>query len=349
MTKRTFIVLALILTASYAANAQILHYIPKAKEISTMADTVRISIIGDVMMHSRQLEFDHRGFLKHINHKLKSADFAIANMEFSLGGEPYSGYPAFSAPDSYAESLAKDSGVDVFLVANNHILDRGKRGMQRTLDIYDEMGIKHSGNEYPLMISRKGIKIALINFTYGTNMRDDGSSPKVHRFDKKEISEAITQARTAGADFVIALPHWGNEYQLTHSSTQEEWAKWLVEQGTDAIIGTHPHVVQDSTHIKGVPVIYSIGNAVSNMSAKNTRLGIMATLTFLRDSASGETRMLEPDLEFIWCSLPGMLTDNYSTIIIKEWATRRNEWLTPYDYDNMTATLKRVQSETGID
>ena len=349
MTKRTFIVLALLLTAYSAANAQILHYIPKAKEISTIPDTVRISIIGDVMMHSRQLEYDHRAFLRHINHKLKSADFAIANMEFSLGGEPYSGYPAFSAPDSYAFSMAEDSGIDVFLIANNHILDRGKRGMKRTLEVYDGMGIKHSGREYPLMISRKGINIALINFTYGTNMRDDGSEPKVRRFDKEEIRNAIQEAEAKGADFIIALPHWGNEYQLTHSSTQQEWAEWLVDQGTDAIVGTHPHVVQDSTHIKGVPVIYSLGNAVSNMSATNTRLGLIATLTFVRDSISGVTRMLEPQLDFTWCALPGMLSDNYSTILIKEWATRRNEWLTPYDYDNMTATLKRVQSATGID
>lgn len=349
MTKHALILLSFLLTAGLNARAQIVHHIPEPKPINNDPDTISLCIIGDVMMHSRQLEYDHTHFLKHIAHKLKESDFAIANMEFSLGGRPHSGYPQFSAPDSYAAYIAEDCGVDVFLIANNHILDRGKRGMRRTLHVYDSLGVKHSGAEYPLMLSRKGLKIALINFSYGSNMRDDGSEPRMRLFDKDEIRAAMDEARSQGADFILALPHWGNEYELSHSSTQEAWAEWLVENGADAIVGTHPHVVQDSTHIDGKPVIYSLGNAVSNMSARNTRLGLIATLRFVRDPLSGDSHMLEPELDFSWCTLPGMLFDNYGTILIKEWATRRNEWLTPSDYDNMAATLRRVQSATGID
>ena len=121
-----------------------------------------------------------------------------------------------------------------------------------------------------------------------------------------------------------------------------------MEQGCCAIVGSHPHVVQDSTHIKGVPVIYSVGNAVSNMSATNTRLELAVTLRFVRDQITGECKMLEPQLDFMWCTLPDRLTKSYATIFVDEWIDRSNDWLSPDDYDNMLTTLYRVKSETGI-
>ena len=116
----------------------------------------------------------------------------------------------------------------------------------------------------------------------------------------------------------------------------------------DYVVGTHPHVVQDTARIDGKPVIYSTGNAVSNMSAINTWLGMAVTLRFVHDLRSGEKKLLEPELTFTWCCLPGMLDDGYSTIIIKEWACRRDDWLTPSDFDNMVSTLGRVRAATGI-
>ena len=76
---------------------------PEARPIPDAPDTLEIMVIGDVMMHSKQLQHDHRTFLREIAPALRKADFAIANMEFPLAGEPYSGYPVFSTPDWYAE------------------------------------------------------------------------------------------------------------------------------------------------------------------------------------------------------------------------------------------------------
>ena len=153
-------------------------------------DTLTVCFMGDMMMHSPQLtnalrggqEYDFSSYFMHIKEKISEADIAVANMEFTLAGEPYSGYPCFSAPDSYAEYLA-DCGFDIFLAANNHILDKGSEGAARTLDIYrrleKEKGILITGiaedeqvrnSNYPLLIRRKGIQLALLNFTYGTNL-----------------------------------------------------------------------------------------------------------------------------------------------------------------------------------
>ena len=319
-------------------------------------DTVSLFFIGDVMMHARQLEYDFRTFLEPLRERISKADLAVANMEFTLAGKPYSGYPSFSAPDAYVDYLA-DLGTDVFLTANNHILDKGREGLERTIRVYRDMekvmmtGISESSEAdesgYPLMVAVKGTRIALVNFTYGTNVPNESIWPKVNYADTADIRKAIRRAKDAGAEFIIALPHWGVEYQLNHCPAQEKLAAWLADNGADAIIGAHPHVVQDTTHIGNVPVVYSMGNAVSNMSATNTRLELAVTVRIAR---KGKNRaiMLEPELEFLWCTLPGTLTSSYATIAVRDYIGKRNLWKDPSDYDNMLATLSRVLRSTGI-
>ena len=354
-------ILSVLAVTCLQARAQFSYEIPFPKPISCPDDTVKMMIIGDVMMHSRQLEYDHTTFLSGIEDSMKTADICVANMEFPLGGKPYTGYPVFSTPDWYADYVA-DCGADVFLTANNHILDKGSAGMKRTLDYYSAMksgrGVLYTGSGRdileekecnPLIVECKGIRIALVNFTYGTNSGTSQSWPRVMRMDEARLEDAMRRAEESDADFIIALPHWGSEYELNHNGSQQRWAEWLVENGADAVIGSHPHVVQDTTHIKGRPVIYSTGNAISNMSARNTRLELAVTLTFIRKFSDRSVRMTEPRIDFMWCTLPGMLTESYKTIYIKEWATRRSEWLNPSDYDNMIATLERVKAATGIE
>jgi len=349
--KSLAIILALFL-ASFQAPAQLLCPMPKARPLYSMSDTVSLYLIGDVMMHSKQLEHDCEYFLKYLAPHMQKATFCIANMEFPLAGEPYTGYPAFSTPDWYPEYVAK-CGADVFLLANNHVLDKGSAGLERTIRVYDKMadslGIRYTGiGKEPLLIHRRGISIALVNFSYGTNMAPERLVPDVLRMRESDVQACIGKAKAKGADFIVALPHWGAEYILQHGPTQAKWASWLVDQGCCAVVGSHPHVVQDTSHVKGVPVIYSMGNAVSNMSAINTRLELAVTLRFAIDHVTGEKKMLEPQLDWLWCTLPGMLTESYATIVIKEWATRRSEWLNPSDYDNMMETLERVKAATGI-
>lgn len=338
-------------------------------------DTVSVVIMGDMMMHRDQIanarigedSFDFSECFPKIERLIKGADIAVANMEFTLAGKPYTGYPCFSAPDSYAEAVA-ESGVDIFLTANNHILDKGRKGVRRTLGIYSKMEkdgrVRHTGSSvsakddslrFPLKVVSKGIRLALINFTYGTNRGIPEEYPKVHRIDTSEIASAIQRARESGADFIIALPHWGNEYVLRHSASQGRLASWLAGKGCDAIIGAHPHVLQDTTTlavpkgkgIKGMPVVYSLGNLISNMSAPNTQVGMMVTLRFTKDWL-GNKNMLEPLLTLTWCSRPGNLTRGYTTIPIKEYVGKRDLWLNPWDYDKMIASYERVKKETGI-
>lgn len=336
-------------------------------------DTVSICFLGDVMMHSKQIEnarkgsseYDFSTYFMLIEDKIREADLAVANMEFSLGGEPYSGYPVFSAPDPLAEHMA-ECGIDIFLAANNHIFDKGRAGAERTAEIYrhlgDRHGVKFTGlscdeeeesRTHPLMKSIRGIRIAFVNFTYATNGGRRNGWPKVNYMDdRKDISLAIKTAERNHADMIIALPHWGNEYELRHSRIQEDTAVWLASEGADLIIGTHPHVVQDTTTLKtdsaDVPVAYSLGNVVSNMSAKNTQLELMVTARIIRNT-KGETSLAPLELTFLWCSRPGGFNNGYTVIPVEEYLDKRDLWQNDWDYINMTETYRRVKETTGIE
>ncbi|MBE6216975.1 MAG: CapA family protein [Bacteroidales bacterium] len=328
-----------------------------------MTDTLSLCFLGDVMMHTTQIveaqsngRYDFSSYFELIEDRISSADLAIANMEFTLGGEPYTGYPCFSAPDSFADYLA-DVGFDVFLAANNHIFDRGSSGAARTLDIYrrsgEEKGILFTGlagNEKernantPLIILRKGIRIGLINMTYGTNLGRDESWPRTNYIGERDfLKEAFERARNKGADLVIALPHWGPEYVLRHSSAQEETASSLADYGADVIIGAHPHVVQDTSSIKGVLVAYSLGNAVSNMSAPNTQLELMATLKIVRHK-NGDIEVLPLELTWLWCSRPGGFRKSYTVIPVEEYIGSKETWMGTWEYEKMITTYERVKN-----
>ncbi len=329
-------------------------------------DTLTIRILGDIMMHTKQIEaakqadgsYDFNSYFRFIKNRIKEADIAIANMEFTLAGEPYSGYPCFSAPDGFETYLA-DCGFDVFLAANNHIFDKGTKGAVRTLEKYrrlsEEGRIRFTGiagdekemdGNTPLYIKVKGISLALLNFTYGTNAGLSSAWPKTnYESERTRLTEALGKALEA--DFVIALPHWGTEYVLRHSAKQRETAEWLVRNGADIIIGAHPHTVQDKETIEGVTVVYSLGNAVSNMSATNTQLELMATLKLVRKEDGG-IEALPLELEYLWCSRPGGYNDTYTVIPVKEFLDKKGYWKNQADYWKMVGTYERVSTETGI-
>lgn len=325
-------------------------------------DTVTICFMGDMMMHSAQLakarcddgSYDFGTYFKYIENIIGAADIAVANMEFTLAGEPFSGYPAFSAPDSYAEYLA-GCGFDVFLCANNHIFDKHSRGAGRTLEIYGKLerehGIRYTGlaadqedmeRNMPLILLSNGIRIGFINMTYGTNLGSDDIWPKTNYIGNTErLKQALEQAETE-ADLTIALPHWGNEYELLHSPGQEMTAEWLAECGADAIIGCHPHVIQDTASVAGVPVAYSLGNAVSNMSAADTQLELLLTMKVVRES-DGDIHILPFELTYLWCSRPGGFNSSYTVIPVEEFIGSRDSWTGAWEYDKMIATYERVK------
>ena len=333
---------------------------PSLSLLLAIVDTVSVLFLGDIMQHRQQLHsalipgsdtlqsasYDYSSYFRHIQPMIDAADFTVANMEFCLGGPPYTGYPSFSAPESLAEEAA-DAGVDLFLCANNHICDRGRRGLASSIDRYEALGVPFTGiyrdslseaSANPFITDIGGARVAFVNFTYGTNGVSVPPPFIVNKMESGAVREAIRRAQEAGADIIIALPHWGPEYVTEPSVRQKEWAGRLLEWGADVVIGTHPHVVQRAK----LPVVYSLGNLISNMSRRDTELGlayrldIAVTFWGLAYVAGGEALPL-------WCSRPGGYGEQYTVLPVKEFLDRKEEFLGSWNYDRMIETYNRLK------
>lgn len=270
--------------------------------VSPIPSTASLYFAGDAMQHIAQIESAHQadGSYSYSNcftlvkEQISEANLAICNLEVTLGGKPYRGYPQFSAPDEFASAL-KDAGFDILLTANNHCLDRRNKGLIRTLDVLDSLGIAHVGTYrdsaerdslYPYLTTVNNITFAILNYTYGTNGMPVNPPCIVNLIDTAQILIDINKARAKKADVIIACMHWGDEYVLKQNKTQEQLTDWLIANGVDHIIGNHPHVIQPTELRKDKYngghhfIAYSLGNYISNMSARNTDIGMSATLHF---------------------------------------------------------------------
>jgi len=256
---------------------------------------------GDIMGHDTQIAsalatgsgaYDYRPCFAYLKPYLQEADLVIGNLEVTLAGPPYKGYPQFSSPDELADAL-KDAGFDILVTANNHALDRNRDGLVRTIQELDRRAILHAGTftdarqrmlHYPLIVEKSGIRIALLNYTYGTNGLIVKPPSIVNRIDTAQIKMDLLKAKSAEPDFIITLMHWGSEYQLTQNSDQTELAEFLFRHGTDVILGSHPHVVQPIIgNSKGDLVVFSVGNLISNQRNRYRNGGILLELELVKD------------------------------------------------------------------
>jgi len=308
-------------------------------------DTLKLIFIGDIMQHQTQLDaalvkgsgkkgtpvYDYSSYFTQLKERFQKADLTIANMETTFACPPYSGYPNFNSPHSLLTASA-ESGIDIFLAANNHTCDKGRRGLNGTIGLYDSLGISYTGiyrNPHeeamrnPLIVNNKGFKIAFLNYTYGTNGIAIPPPFVVKLLDTSVIKTDLARAKALGPDFIIVCPHWGEEYKLVHSARQERMERFFYANGADLIIGSHPHVPQDYNIIKADSTtiehitIYSLGNAISNMTAPNTRLGMIVGIMLCKGE-NGSRRILEPKIEYIWTSRPKMFDRNFSIIPIQD-------------------------------
>lgn len=281
--------------------------------ITPKEDSVTIKLIfaGDLMGHMPWINsglhngnYDYDTTYTYIKPYIESADYAIVNLETTLNGPPYSGYPMFTSPDALARD-AKEAGFDFMALANNHCNDRGNKGIVRTNYVLDSLKIPHTGsfndtaqyeNTYPPVVDVKGVKIAILNYTYGTNGLTVYPPNVVNIIDSVSILEGIKKAKAKKPDLIISVVHWGNEYQTREGDWQTKFAKLMAANGVDLIFGAHPHVVQPIKTLPSgndssqqVPVFYSCGNFISNQDEINRDGGIFAEVTITK--VNGKTRI----------------------------------------------------------
>jgi len=277
---------------------------------------VTMSVIGDIMCHDSQYKdayvkdgntYDFSYVFSDIQKYIQTADIAVGNLETTFAGKDvgYSNYPTFNTPEQLAYNL-KTLGLDVLSTANNHSLDKSYKGLVSTLDFLDDAGLAHTGTyrtaeeQNQILIQNvKGISMAFLSFTYGTNgiPVPSGKEYCVNLIDEDLILSQIQLAKEQNPDMICVFMHWGVEYQTKQNKNQEQLADFLFKNGVDVILGGHPHVLQpyekreitleDGTTKDGF-VIYSLGNFVSGQTKTNTKDSAILTLSITKNGETGK-------------------------------------------------------------
>lgn len=291
-----------VATAAPAAPAN-----PEAAFRTGELRSVRMRVAGDIMVTMDQLKYAvAAGYSFYdqfalISDVLGNADYTMANMETTIGkykDKQYSGYPLFNAPEQVLDPL-RDAGVDFFTLANNHMLDRWFDGMKNTVDWMDKYGFGHVGayrtkeeRLTPVVKEVGGIKIGFLAYTHSTNTQEKVCDPAAVEYgvpylNKSDFSGDVKRLRDAGAEVIIAFPHWGDEYVRTPDSNQQSYARKLANAGVDIILGSHSHMVQPMGYqnvtvdgkAKRVFTMFSLGNFISTHTVEYTDSGIILDFT----------------------------------------------------------------------
>lgn len=296
-----------------------------ASEKNDSLITIRISAVGDLMCHSPQFEyarinkdsFDFNPVYREVKKYFYESDFVFGNLETVTAGKKrgYSGYPLFNTPDEYISALY-NAGFHLLTTSNNHSLDRGETGLLRTIEQIEKNGLLYNGTfkseedrNFIRIINIKGIKIAFLAYTYGTNgiPVPKGKSYLINLIDFDLVKSDIAKARNTGADIVLVHYHFGDEYKREPNAFQKEIVSKTISYGADIIIGGHPHVLQPVQYFKTNNakldtgfVAYSLGNFISNQRDRYKDAGVILNIEIIKNIYTSELFISKVDYIPTW-------------------------------------------------
>lgn len=347
---------------TYQIDKQQVH--SDSQPVPVEKKTVHLAATGDILMHNTVIDsgrlstgyqYDHL-FLP-IRHFLKDADYASVCLEAALAGPEsgYTGYPAFNAPDEIATAL-KHSGFGLIATASNHSLDRGYKGALRTIKVLNEAGLDTVGTYtgWPqqksgvLIKDIDGVKIGYLAYTYSTNgiPVPEGHEYLVNYLDQEAVLADIKRTRPQ-VDVLILILHWGVEYSPYPTEQQQKMAATFFTHGADAILGSHPHVLQpyQVMKIKGKEhfVIYSMGNSVGNQRGLERNSGVIVDLFFEKNFSSGQTTLSDFRLTPTYCHTYHANGNRYFRMVpVEETITAIEKGEEPYLHHQDLPLLKNI-------
>ena len=294
----------------------------KTEAAATETTTASVIAVGDNLYHQSLIDagasedgnWNYDKIYTHILDAIKDADVKMIDQEtvFTTDHDSVSSYPSFATPTEVGDAIIK-AGFNVVESANNHIDDFGEGFLNDTLNFWKTkypdvtlLGIHDSQEDSDTVKIREvnGIKIAFLDYTYGTNVGGiEGKDYMIDMIRKEKITTMIQKAKKQ-ADCIIFVAHWGTEDETMPNEYEKQWAAYLMEQGVNVIIGGHPHVLQPYgrlTDDKGneTVVFYSLGNFVSTQQKLEELLGGMAKFTIQKTVQNGKTsiQILTPSVE----------------------------------------------------
>ncbi len=278
-----------------------------ANEITTISQeentTVNIAIVGDILCGNAMLEdaningeYEFNYLFSDISKYLKEADVAIGTMETNFTNSDYSGYLKCNSPYSFGQAV-KNSGINVISTAHNHSLDYDLQGLKNTNTNLKQMGFEVVGTKNTLEEKNyivkdvEGIKIAFLAYTYGFS---DGAiisteaEKYVNKFSKEMAKQDLENAKKE-AEYICIIMHWGEINNIGATSQQKDVADFLIENGANMIVGSHPAVIEpmqikQNSAGENVFISYSVGNYTSSLGYENSNLEMILNVQITKDN-----------------------------------------------------------------
>lgn len=344
--------------------------------------TIHIRAAGDLNITDLVVDsglsangYDYTRAFQDVASSLSSADLTVLNLEGNICGEPY-GTATSSAPNKLLTALC-NAGVDLVQVANSATINNGLIGLSSTLSAIRAAGMEPVGAyATPQEFQRskgyticeiQGVRVAFVAFTKGLGGRGmpTGNEECVNLLykdydstyssvDTERITSILKDVKAEKPDFVVALLHWGSEYNDTISSTQEKIVQLLKKNGVGLIIGTHPHLVQEIAYDEtaGTLVAYSLGDFFGDADRGGTNYSIILDVEITKDEDRGTTKVTGYSYIPIYTVTKSQSADGFHRVVRIEQAMQAYDGnfvdrITAACYSDMQYSLTRIQSRTS--
>ena len=342
------------------------------KNISESDSILRISAVGDILCSNDMLEdaydkesktYDFSHMFNNITNFVNKSDIVIGTMETGITNS--NKYDEKNAPLEFAKAV-RDSGVNLVTISHNHSLDNGVEGLQETrenlekLD-FDVVGQKKEDN----CIIIKEIKQSKIAFLTYTCFLDDEENLKkdeiqsVNIYSNKQAKSDIEYAKKQGAQYICVMIHWGDAISEVVNSEQKEIADYLVENGVNLIIGSHPSVVQpmeikQNKEGENVFVAYSIGTYISTLSAKEARTELVLNIELRKSGKDGKIYLNKVDYTPIYMLDNGDKANNRFELmdmknLAKSYKGDKTDKISKETYEDLIKGLNRLNKILNIE
>lgn len=337
-----------------------------------------IRMAGDVIIDKEMLDatydkatdsYNFDPYFELIGDTLSSADYTMINIEASLrkGKYGYSGYPQFTTPPVILE-VVKKYGADMITMCNNHMLDGYCDGLVESVGHVEAAGLDHIGgyvdeadSNKPEIYEINGIKVGFVTYTHTTNSMenycDDRTSYLINYFKNSNCAADIANARAAGAEVIVAVTHWGEEYKREPESTTRRYAEALVAAGADVIIGGHPHMVQPAEYVTATTAtgqtrtalcIYSLGNFLSQHRVQYTDSGVVFEFT-IQENADGTFSITNPGYVpvYVWTFKNASGDDDYRVLPVGQYMNNPPSGMSSDQVSRMKESLQETLTLMG--
>ena len=331
---------------------------------------IHVAAVGDLnvtqkLVNSAGVDQNYGNVFLDVAHLLADADISVMNFEGVMVGEPYG--ESKSAPLSMMQALSA-AGVDLVQMANSYSIYKGVSGLAKTIEniraagmeplgAYDSNEARERSGGY-VLCEAQGVKVAFVAFTKGMDgmalpagsekcvnvlYKDYASTYK--QVDTEGITAVLNAAKEEKPDLIIAMVHWGSEFNDTLSESQTQIKNLLHNNGVDAVIGTHSHYVQAMELKDGKFTAYSLGDFAGDAERAGSEYSVVLDLEITKDKKTGKTQITN----FSYTPIFTVAEEDQPTRVV-----RIQEAMTAFDggyiekisqgtYDKMKYALERIE------